>query len=166
MLNSRVQSVTPTLWGCKDGASRTQWSLLQLLRRSLFSRQIWRKVTKRFQNICLLPTYLTPFQGKIVGLEEVMDASVTKLLLLSLMDQKVSVPFRQAFPGKKSVAPCWGWSSRHRQVWCAWSQSPFLPPTFLFLTLCFPLFRNHYFFTLRYSDTVLQLEIKIAKSQK
>ena len=27
-----------------------------------------------------------------------MDASVTKLLLLSLMDQKVSVPFRQAFP--------------------------------------------------------------------
>ena len=105
MLISRVQSVTPTLWGCKDGASRTQWSLLQLLRRSLFSRQIWRKVTKRFQNICPLPTYLTPFQGKIVGLEEVMDASVTKLLLLSLMDQKVSVPFRQAFPNALKKTP-------------------------------------------------------------
>ena len=39
MLNSRVQSVTPTLFGCK--------------------------FTKRFPNICPLPTYLTPFQCKI-----------------------------------------------------------------------------------------------------
>ena len=43
MLISRVQSVTPHIL-CQFGC----------------------KVTKRFPNVCPIPTYLTPFQSKIV----------------------------------------------------------------------------------------------------